>query len=249
MADVERLARRAGPLLAVFALLVLVMAAAIMSGPRATRLPLPTGTPRVPTADTGQDAVPVPTITATPPPLADAGETPTWLRIAVLVIVGLVVVGAIVVAVYLFRRYGHRLTPLARRPEITTTTEAVQSADDLRAAVDAGIDELADDAADPRQAVIGCWLRLESAAAAAGTRREPDDTPADLVHRVLTAHQVSPVQLEGLAALYRRARYAPGPVDQAMRAEARETLTALRAELRSGVDAAETPPSTQAATP
>jgi Domain of unknown function (DUF4129) len=257
---VERSLRRArsGPLFAVLALsglLVLVMAAAIVSGPRATRLPLPTATPPAATAETGQDAVPVPSFTMTPPPLAEDEAAPLWLRIVVLVIVGLVVGAVVVLAVYLVRRYGRRIVLRPAGPGITASTEAVEPpVDEIRAAVDAGIDELADDAADPRRAVIGCWLRLERAAAAAGTPRNPDDTPADLVHRVLAAHQVSPLRLESLADLYRRARYAPGPVDQAMRSEARETLTALRAELSSrggghADTAAQSSTGTPAATP
>ncbi len=60
----------------------------------------------------------------------------------------------------------------------------------MLAAVDAGLADLDD--GDPRAAVIACWVRLEEAAAAAGTPREPGDTPGELVLRLLAGHQVSP---------------------------------------------------------
>jgi Domain of unknown function (DUF4129) len=101
----------------------------------------------------------------------------------------------------------------------------------LRAAIDEGLNELAETDADPRRAVIACWVRLERAAAAAGTGREPGDTSSDLVGRVLARHQVSREMLATLAALYREARFAPHDVPPATRDQARAALRQIRDEL------------------
>jgi hypothetical protein len=105
------------------------------------------------------------------------------------------------------------------------------------AALDAGLDRLGDRDTDPRRAVIACWVRLEDAAAAAGTPRHPGDTPTDLVARLLAAHRVSRPVLDEFAAVYREARYATHVVDERMRAAAVRSLSHLRAELtvREGV--------------
>jgi hypothetical protein len=102
------------------------------------------------------------------------------------------------------------------------------------AALDAGLIDLSDIDLDPRRAVIACWVRLEQVAAAAGTPRQPSDTPADLVTRLLSGHYVDAASLSGFAAIYREARYATHVVDEQMRGQARAALERLRAELTSG---------------
>ena len=83
--------------------------------------------------------------------------------------------------------------------------------------------------------MISCWVRLEDAAASAGTPRRPADAPADLVLRLLETHQISRPVLDRLVAVYRAARYSTGPVDDSMRAEAVSALQHLRAELETRV--------------
>ncbi|GGT04869.1 hypothetical protein GCM10010156_73300 [Planobispora rosea] len=100
----------------------------------------------------------------------------------------------------------------------------------MREALRAGLADL-DSEDDPRRAVIACWLRLERAAARAGTPREAADTPADLVSRLLSAHRVGAAALERLAAAYRRARYSPHEVDGSLRETARRALAEVDAEL------------------
>ncbi|MDQ6874245.1 MAG: DUF4129 domain-containing protein [Actinomycetota bacterium] len=104
----------------------------------------------------------------------------------------------------------------------------------LGQAVEAGLADL-DEEGDPRRAVIAAWLRLEQAAAAAGTRREPAETPAELAQRVLRAHDVTPVTLARLADLYRAARYSRHDVDGQMRIEARRALQRLQREITAAV--------------
>jgi hypothetical protein len=103
--------------------------------------------------------------------------------------------------------------------------------EEVVAALDAGLTALDDADGDPRRVVIACWVRLEEAAAAAGTPRLASDTSTDLVTRLLSGHAVTGDVLAGFAALYREARYASHTVDDRMRAQAREALRRLRAEL------------------
>lgn len=102
---------------------------------------------------------------------------------------------------------------------------------EVKAAVEAGLEELAVTGTDPRSAVIACWVRLEHAAAAAGVPRAPSDTPGDLVARMLAAHDVSEPILDRLAAVYRLARYAPHEVGEPMREEAQAALRRVHGEL------------------
>jgi hypothetical protein len=107
----------------------------------------------------------------------------------------------------------------------------------LVAALDAGLEELSDTDRDPRRAVIACWVRLEQAAAAAGTPRNLGDSPTDLVGRLLREQRVDEQALAALLAVYREARYATHTVDDQMRRQARSALERLRADLGAGVPA------------
>lgn len=121
-----------------------------------------------------------------------------------------------------------RLRPL--RPASPGRPEDRPAGAELLAAVDAAVACSGDDP-DPRRAVIGCWLRLEAAAAAAGTPRLAPETATDLVLRLLRGHRVSEPVLAGFATAYRRARYAAHPVDEPARVAARAALRQLQAEL------------------
>jgi Domain of unknown function (DUF4129) len=142
--------------------------------------------------------------------------------LAVLVIVG--------VLVFLVLR-GSLESRKARLRVDAAQPPAAARREDVIAAVDAGLSDLDADERDPRRAVIACWVRLEQAAAAAGTPREPGDSPTDLVLRLLATHQVSAQVLYPLADVYRLARYATHVVDSGMRDQARAALRQLRAEL------------------
>ena len=163
------------------------------------------------------------------------------LRIVLYVLLGILMLGLLAVVGYLVRlwlrsqdRTKPRLLVRRDRPD-----QLVQRGDEVEmlAAVDAGLAELSDSDADPRRAVIACWVRLERAAAAAGTPRAPGDSPTDLVARLLGAHQVSRPVLGALARVYREARFTTHPIDQRMRQTAVDALRQVRAELASEVTA------------
>jgi hypothetical protein len=140
----------------------------------------------------------------------------------------LVVAVIILLVVMLVRGAARRAAPTADpvvRPTHRDTTKEVM------AAVDRGLVELDDGDADPRRAVIACWVRLERAAEAAGLPRKPGDTSTDLVVRLLGERSVNSAVLNDFAAVYREARYSPHRVDTTMRDEARAALRLLRDEL------------------
>jgi Domain of unknown function (DUF4129) len=225
------------PLFGVGALLGLAALAAALSSPQVTQVPLPhqrepTGTPSL--AGASPPAIP----TAPPGGRDWVGFTiPGWLSPLATALCGAVVVVVVAVLVwYIIRDYMpvRRAAPVVEPGEPDRLTARTE---DVVAAVDAGLAGLSDTDRDPRRAIIACWLRLEEAAAAAGTPREPGDTSTDLVVRLLAAHRVSRRVLDELAAMYRWARYGTGPVDEDMRSTAVAALRQVRAELAASVAA------------
>jgi hypothetical protein len=223
--------RRFGPLLAVVALLLGAAVAATLATPQVHPAPLNIKGPAITLAPPDRTAA-----APTGPPQDEptqrestASGAPIWLTMVAQLLCLLVVAAGLGVLVwYLTTRLARRRTDEADEPEESVEPPAREQ---VLAAVDAGLVELADDDADPRRAVIACWVRLEQAAAAAGTPREPGDTPAELVTRLLEAHRVSSGVLYALAEVYRIARYATHVVDAGMRDQARAALGQLRAEL------------------
>jgi hypothetical protein len=176
----------------------------------------------------------------TEPPLdlapADPWTVPGWLVVGA---IGLAVLAVLAMLVLFLRRL---LRDLARRrsakmPPGVVPLSAARTAEEVVAALDAGLIDLSDTDTDPRRAVIACWVRLEQAAAAAGVPRQVGDTPTDLVTRLLRdgTGVVSAEVLAAFARVYREARYATHSVDERMRAQARSALQRLRAELTAGV--------------
>ncbi|RZU52118.1 uncharacterized protein DUF4129 [Krasilnikovia cinnamomea] len=234
--------RRWWPVAAVLGLLFLAALAATRSAPQLERITpeeavATTAAPLLPPSEptpgpSGAEATP----SSAPTPEAASG-LPDWVgtaAVAVLVVTGLIVLALIVWA--LVRDQARRR---ARRGGRRVTRQAEPgSAEDIVAVLDAGLDELSDADRDPRRAVIACWVRLEQAAAAAGTPRHPGDTPTDLIARLLAEQHVDAQVLAAFAAVYREARYATThTVDERMRGQARTALQQLRADLGAEVAA------------
>ncbi len=225
--------RRWWPLAAVVGLLFAASLAATRSAPQLERIP-----PKIdvlPTSTQLPGAPDAPLVEPTDPGAAEevADGLPAWTDTAVLV--GLAVLLAVVIVLVIWALVRDQLRRRDRRGRRRPTADAPAStADDLVAALDAGLLDLSDTDRDPRRAVIACWLRLEQAAAAAGTPRQPGDTPGDLVGRLLAEQRVDAAVLAELAAVYREARYATHTVDERMRADARQALQRLRTDLAAG---------------
>ncbi|MEN3306607.1 MAG: hypothetical protein V7603_2809 [Micromonosporaceae bacterium] len=222
--------RRLWPLVAVGALLGAAAIAVALSTPQVKRVPFELARPGVNPTPSTEDS-PFNAIGA--PPASPSASKPIelgWLNGVLEVVCGIAV--ALVAAVLIFLLVRNSLeTRKGRLPVEPEQTRQLTRREEVLAAVDAGLSDLDDDDRDPRRAVIACWVRLEQAAAAAGTPREPGDSPTDLVARLLAAHQVSAQVLYPLADVYRLARYATHTVDSGMRDQARAALRQLRAEL------------------
>jgi uncharacterized protein DUF4129 len=227
--------RRWWPLAAVLGLLFLTSLAATRSAPQLDQLgpePEPAATTTPPPL-LPPDPQQQPTGAVPAPARAAPAGLPDWIGTAALVVL---IIAAVVLAALLIwafvRDQVRRQALRAPRPAALVTPQP--PADELVAALDAGLEELSDIDRDPRRAVIACWVRLEQAAAAAGTPRRPGDTPTDLVSRLLAEQRVDRRLLSALRDVYREARYATHSVDERMRAEARSALQRLRADLSAG---------------
>jgi hypothetical protein len=222
------------PLLAVAALLGAAMIAAVFSNPTIERIPetrrsMSTLSPGVEPTEGAENPAATPT-----PQTNDTLPVPawlTWLVTAVCATVLLIVVGSLL-WLMLRERVLERRRGLMAENSAPPTLARTQAR--VRAALEEGLFDLANAEQDPRRAVIACWLRLEDAAAAAGTAREAGDTSTDLVRRLLAQHQISADVLDSLAALYREARFAPHAVDAAMREQAHAALRQVHDELLVG---------------
>jgi Domain of unknown function (DUF4129) len=217
--------------LAVAVLLVLVGGAAAVATPQLTRVPAPgSGRARPALVETPPTAA-VPSPSTSRSPQAARVSAPEWLSN---VLIGLYLAGilvVVVIVVWLFARGRMRSRP-GRLDE--PHAAPVSSAEEVVAAVDAGLSDLSDTDLDPRRAVIACWVRLEQVAAAAGTPRQVSDTPTDLVTRLLGDEHVDPAVLAAFADTYRRARFATHAVDEQMRGQARAALERIRSALTGG---------------
>lgn len=222
--------RRWWPLAAVLGLLFVTALAATWSAPQLTQLnpdPEPTPAQRPPLFPAR------PTVTPAGPdgsttPAADG--LPGWIGTAAIIVLSLA--GAALLGLVIWALVRDRLRRQARTAGRRGPAAPVpNTADDVVAALDAGLEELSDTDRDPRRAVIACWVRLEQAAAAAGTTRLPGDSPTDLVGRLLAEQQVDARVLAALLAVYRAARYATHTVDDQMRVQAISALERLRADL------------------
>jgi hypothetical protein len=228
------------PLLGVGALLGAAAVAATLSSPQLTRVPLPrqrapTATPLVvPSYDVSGSPSPEPS--EVPQDRSDFA-LPSWLSTLATLLCAAALLAIVVALIwYIVRDY----MPVRRPAPVVEPSEPdrlTARAEDVVAAVDAGLVDLFDADSDPRRAIIACWLRLEDAAAAAGTPREIGDTSTDLVVRLLRAHRVSREVLDSFAQVYRVARYGTGPVDDRMRTTAVSALGQLRAELAADASA------------
>jgi hypothetical protein len=221
--------RRWWPLAAVLVLLFVTALAATRSAPQLDQIrgATPSDAPLLPTTvPSAADSVQQPT--------EAASGLPGWVGSAALALIVVIVLIMLWVVIWaLVRDQVKRRARKGGRGALAR--REARTAEDLLDALDAGLEELSDADRDPRRAVIACWVRLEQAAAAAGTPRNPGDSPTDLVGRLLREQRVDAQVLAALLDVYRQARYATHTVDDQMRQQARSALERLRADLGAGV--------------
>ena len=233
------------PLLVVAVLLVLGGGAAAVATPQLTRLPAPDSAARQPAGPYDGPTPLQPSAVPTRSERVARPVVPGWVVPVLGGVLLAAVVGGLLTALWLAARGRLRSRP-GRIEEPAGAPRG--AAEQVVAAVDAGLSDLSDTDVDPRRAVIACWVRLEQVAAAAGTPRQIADTPADLVTRLLAhsargrselaspaspseEYAVDPAVLAEFADIYRWARYTTHTVDERMRGQARTALERVRSEL------------------
>ena len=226
----RRTLRRWLPLAGVGGLLAAVAVAATVSAPQVQFLPeRPLGDGDQPLVTASHEGVPTPPLGN---PAVNPGlSAPGWL----VTLLTVVCVGTVAILIGWLLWFFLRDWLTTRKVGPASETEQAKQLQSplaaVRSALDEGLVDLDDADADPRRAVIACWVRLEQAAAAAGTPRRAGDTSTDLVLRLLGEHRVSAGALDGFAAVYRAARFGQHTVDESMRDLARAALRQLRGEL------------------
>ncbi|RRR97631.1 DUF4129 domain-containing protein [Glycomyces terrestris] len=171
-----------------------------------------------------------------PPPSLSPGEPgetfslPAWITWALLgVLVG---VPVLIILVLLARRVVDWLVDAPESTGVPEPEPAYLHRDFalVEDAIAAALAEM-DLGADARSAIMACWVHFERAAESVGIEREPSDTPADLVRKLLSRHDLNGRDLNRLTDAYLRARYSPHDVGEADRERARDALVALRTQL------------------
>lgn len=84
----------------------------------------------------------------------------------------------------------------------------------------------------PRNAIVACWLRLESLTVDAGFERDPSDTSEEFTSRVLGQFAVDAGAVGRLAGLFRKARFSSHEMGEGERSEAIEALDAIHRGLQ-----------------
>jgi hypothetical protein len=106
--------------------------------------------------------------------------------------------------------------------------------DAMRVTVAEVLEETLDDLhreSDPRKAVIGAYARMERTLAARGFPREEHEAPGEYLGRILAVVGAGGHSVKRITKLFERARFSEHEIDQAMKDDAIESLTGLRAEL------------------
>jgi len=165
------------------------------------------------------------------PPVVEAG-----LQVLLIAAAGLLLAAVVVSVVrgllgvrrlLLAPSRGGRLAPAFDEGEGTAEDATEPLRKRLARSLDVALPAL-DSEPEPREAVIACYVRMEQALRDVGTVRRPTETPTELLSRVLVEQSVPPADAGRLTELFQAARFGRTPVDEAMRADARRSLTVVR---------------------
>jgi hypothetical protein len=139
-------------------------------------------------------------------------------------ILGLLAVAALIAVVLLLRRLRFSAPAAGLAPEADDDTAA------LRHAVQAGRLALGE-LAEPRMAIINCYLAMERSLAAAGAARAGPETPHELLARSRAASLLHTTAADDLTGLFYAARFSTHPVSPEARDQAQRALDEIAAEL------------------
>jgi hypothetical protein len=163
----------------------------------------------------------------------DRIELPKFVGTAMQLLAGLLTVLAVVMALAVVR-LGHWPQLRWRRPRdgLHRNMSSLPEVGERELTVDVDSARAALSDGTPRNAIVACWMQLESDAATAGLPRLAAETPAEYVERVVGASSVDPVPIGELAALYREARFSRHELGDDHRKRAFAALDRVAATLR-----------------
>lgn len=139
---------------------------------------------------------------SSPPP----GPDLSWMRYVAIVVA--VALGVTVLA-WLLRRYRMTRIPepvVVQREEGTAVSTDAPEVPVLQQGIRKA-QRVLEEGADPDDAIVSAWMTLETAAAEAGVRRRPSQTPTEFAIAVLDRTGADTVAVRRLLGLYRRARF------------------------------------------
>jgi uncharacterized protein DUF4129 len=165
-------------------------------------------------------------------PPAQSGEgIPRWFQIMVLVLLLLLLLALLVLLV--MSRWGRETEDagLELDPETPPPGSAWDEAwsVDLERATSEQLLALGRGA--PRNAIIACWMGLQSATRAAGLPADRAETPEEFTVRAMSRLDLDRSAIGSLSALYREARFSAHLMGEGQRQEARRALGTLADQL------------------
>lgn len=186
----------------------------------------------LPELDAELPVLTTPPLEESQPDRLDTEPSEGWERFTNMLQIAVLAMLAIAAAHLLRRAWQHR-PRLHWRPRPTTADFDVL--DDVADAVVADADEqhAALVRGAPRNAIVECWLRLETIVEGAGVPHDPALTAAEFTTAVLEQFDVDANATTRLAALYREARFSTHPMDGHHRRSAVDALDAIHDGLRS----------------
>lgn len=107
---------------------------------------------------------------------------------------------------------------------------------DVRAVLSTALeaDDILDGEASPRNAIVECWVRLETIGSDLGIPRTRSETTTEYVVRLLEQAGADPAAVHSLAASFREARFSLHPITSAGVESARASLRSIRVSLGAG---------------
>ena len=154
------------------------------------------------------------------------GPDLSWMRG---VAIALAVAAAVAFFLWLVRRYQRTRLPepvVVQRMEGATGTTEMPEIPVLQEGVRAAR-RMLEEGAEPDDAIIAAWMTLETAAADAGVRRQPSQTPTEFAVAILERTAADTTATQRLLGLYRRARFSRHRSTQDDVAEAVRCLAVL----------------------
>jgi hypothetical protein len=169
----------------------------------------------------------------------DGGPAEAWIRAIAFVVLVATVCLALFLLFLLARRLRESYDARRRRDERpeevafeVIQTPAVVAREILH---DAEAQRLVLAAGPPGNAIVECWHRFETQAAAAGLSRQPWETSSEFTLRILELVAADDRAVFRLAGLYREARFSEHTMTEAHRAAALEALDVIHHGLRAPV--------------